>query len=302
MREWVRSLGETRRPYYGQVSLWVLLGTCLYLSFYTHLQYQSLPKGTTVSLLGYLLPSGVFDEAWPFYLSKVVLWLSAACWAFRALVPWSGWICVLAYTLMVSIYWENLPWFKHKFVIPNAMLVIYALWYQLRRREMASASAKGIFWRSDLFPRWVYFLSVYSIGIHYCCAGLSKLQAAGLEWGNGLSLQIWAFLGPSESFLTQIIVSDRFLARSLQMGVHGMELLAIVAIFQRHVRVAICVGMVGFHIGVYMCLGIPFFSNVVLLLLVFLPWYEHQERLAARWQAFRGRASKVRDTRSVEIV
>ena len=47
------------------------------------------------------------------------------------------------------------------------------------------------FWLSpNLYPRWVYIGSVFSIALPYNYGAVSKFLAAGVNWGGGLSLEL----------------------------------------------------------------------------------------------------------------
>lgn len=289
----LKTLFDTATPMFGQVTLWILIGVCIYITTHAHLGYQGYEKGTTVSLAGYFLPASFFDWPYALKLLKPLFWVSGIGWA---LLPFLGflnartlrplatvlpWLSVLSYTLIVSVFWENLPWFRHKYVVPNWVMIYYALWYAFYRRDLAEGIAQKDFWKNpDLYPRWAYLGSVFSIALLYSFGGTSKMRAAGIEWGDGLSLQLWvAMMGDSTFFLTDFILSDRSNAQLLQRGVVILQSCAVLAVLPP-LRSTIGLGLIAFQLSVELMFGIPFRSNVILIAAFFLPWYGVMRRLS----------------------
>jgi hypothetical protein len=288
------SLGDTAPPLFGQLTLWILIAVCIYIVGDTHLDFQSYPKGTTVSLLGYIVPEQFFDQPYALAFFKRVFFVSAAAWS---VLPFLGrtriwvvqpltliapWVCVLSYTALVSIFWENLPWFRHKFIVPNWVLLYYALWYLFYRDDIAASIVNKKFWLNpNLYPRWVYLGSVLSIALLYNYGGLSKFLAAGFNWGDGLSLQLWvSMMGNPNFILTEFILSDRENAHLLQRGVTIVQSFALLALIP-HLRPVIGLGLIAFQLSVELTFGIPFRGNIVLLVVFFLPWFGIFEGLVA---------------------
>lgn len=259
------------RPLFGLVSLWTVLAVAVWVSTETHIDHVDWEKGSPVSVLGSFLPESVIANEWLFEASRWVLWVAAACWALRLLVPFMGWVTFGAYTLHASMFWENLPWFRHKFVLPALLLFVHAMWFQCYRRELRAA--RGDLLAARVCPGWVPFLGIYSVATFYGLAGVMKLWRGGLAWGDGLSLQLWMYrFGDEDWLLTQWILADRRLAMALQAGALLLECLAFLVILFPRTRAPLALGLIGMHLGIEFTFGIPFASNVVLVMVVLLPW------------------------------
>lgn len=270
-----RNLLQRSRPFFGQFSLWALLLTCMYLVADLGHGYPDRDKDSAVSVIGLLLPESFFSDERVFELCRWAFFAVAICWFFRVGLPVTSWLTVVFYTVVASIYWENLPWFRHKYLVPNWLLIVYAMWMQFCSTEIKTSLARGDFWRSRLFPRWVYVLSVYSIALFYTFSGYSKLLACGPGWGSGLSLQIWMQLfGNQESYVTEFVLSDRRAAAILQSGALWLECLAFAALLSSRLRIAIGLGLIGLHLAIDSSFGIDFRTNILLVALFFLPIYD----------------------------
>lgn len=275
IRAGVCRLGETFAPLFGMLSLWTLLLCCFYLIAWIDIGYIDNEKGFTVSVFGLFAPEMLLSDEVFFTLCRIAFFLSAACWFFRIGTPVSGWLTLVFYTIVVSIYWENLPWFRHKYVLPNWLLFVYAMWFQFYRDELKEPLHRRAFWQSKSYPYWVFALSMYCVAIFYSMSGWSKIIASGLFWGDGVSLQVWTWWnGNEDSFVTQMVVSNRAFTTFLQSGALILESLAIVALFSRHCRCLICIGLILFHFAVDLSFGIDFRTNIVLIALFFLPIFQ----------------------------
>lgn len=279
----INQLGETFEPYFGQLSLFVVLSLSVYLSYETHLNFRTLAKGVPISLLGYLLPQGYLSDLSLFQACKWILWLAASLWlavpflgfcsrrTLRILITLSTWTTYASYVSVASIYWENLPFYLHKFVLPSWLLLIYALWYHFYKQEIINALKLGVFWQTALYPRWTYALSVYVMALYYTFAGISKLRST-LTWGNGLSLQLWTYLyGDRTSPFAKFILYDRTYASLFQGGVMILECLTFLSIFNTRLRMLIGLCLLFFHLAVDMTFHINFSPNMVLLVIFFMP-------------------------------
>ncbi len=264
-------LFKTTEPLFGLVSLWTVLAVAVWVSTETHLHHVDWEKGSPVSVLGSILPESVLASQVLFDLSRWTLWIAAGCWSLRLLVPVSGWVTFGAYTLHASMFWENLPWFRHKFVLPALLLFIHAMWFQCYRREFRAA--RGALLSARICPAWVPFLGIYSVATFYGLAGVMKIWRGGLEWGDGLSLQLWMYrFGDEDWLLTRWILEHRTVAMVLQSGAMAIECLSFLAVVIPRFRTPLALGVIGMHIGIEFTFGIPFASNVVLVTVFLLPW------------------------------
>lgn len=286
-------LGLRLNPLYGQLSLWAVLLTSVYVSLETNLLFQYLPKNITVSVIGYLLPAQFLNEPFFFHACRNLFWFSAALWAavpflgglgqraLRVIIPVSAWTTYLAYTITASLYWENLPWIYHKFVLPSWLLLIHALWCQFYLNEISTSLSNRTYWNTPLYPFWVRFLSVYFIAIFYTFSGASKLLST-MNWADGLSLQLWTQLfGNHNSFFGKLILSDRLLAAILQKGALALECLSFTAMFNIWSRMAIGMGLLILHFVIDVTLNIDFRAHMILIAVYFLPLFEFTQRQAS---------------------
>jgi hypothetical protein len=263
-------LFDMEKPGFGQSLLWLTLLVTAYLSFGVHLDYSYLEKANTVSVIGYLLPIDWADPRLVTY-SRSVFWISSALWALRLAVPWSGWVSALSFTFLISVFWENLPWFRHKYLLPNLILISMAMWYHFYRREIRSQATWAKFFQTSLQPAWVKFLPLWSLAIFYGLSGVVKLQG-GWMVGDGTQLQLWFHMLLEEGHpMRQFVVNSAGLAALLQSGVLLVELSCFVAVFVRFYRVPLALLLTGFHLTVNWTFEIPFLTNVPLLLAILLP-------------------------------
>lgn len=291
------------KPRYAQVSIWILLAVSTYLVLETHLQYQYLPKGDNLSVLGYVLPQSFWNNSFILDAGKCVFFPAAFIWAAMPfivridkisneygaqLAVLSAWLCVLSYFFISCTYWENLPWVRHKFILPFWLLTLNALWYQFYASEIVEAFKQGKFYEKSLYPGWVYGASVFFVSVFYTFSGLSKiLSCPDFSWANGVSLQLWTYaFGDSSSPVAALILSDRLYAKILQTGVLLLESFCFLSIFFSPVRVLIGLGLVAFHcaVDITFSIKIPFESQKILLLLYFLPWFSLERPKAEQEQ------------------
>ena len=105
------------------------------------------------------------------------------CGACAGSLPWSGWLTALSFNAVVALYLENSSQETHVAHVAGGFLLIYALWYHFYRREIREADREGRFWRTALYPRWVYSLSVFYLGLFYGMSGFNKIAVSGVGRG-----------------------------------------------------------------------------------------------------------------------
>jgi hypothetical protein len=286
----------TRRsePLYGQVVLAALLiGALAYAAYFLGQASALAPEGQAggpATFLWVLPARWLADAGWVFAASMaamVVYVLGSITWITRKLVPFSSWATTAAFLAITALHLQFSQQATHVAHLPAMLMVVYALWYQLCAADIRKANREGRFLETPLYPRWVHGLSVYSVGVFYGWSGISKLLQSGIDWPNGVSLQLWASLwGNSHSFLTGLILANRRLATFLQWIVLIGELGAIPAIFFSKIRCWIGLVLIGFHLGQIAVFGWGFHANLILIALIFLP----VDRWVARWRSRRGSA------------
>jgi hypothetical protein len=282
-------LGERSRPHYGQLVLWTVLVCSCFLCGYFELYWgekrtSDAPTASPTSLLSFL-PRDVLLDRRLIIAGGVLFAAGAALWAARLLVPWSGWLTALAFNAVVALYLENSSQETHVAHVAGGFLLIYALWYYFYRREITQAGRERRFWRTALYPRWVYSLSVFYLGLFYALSGFNKIAVSGLGWANGLSLQLWAELfGFKESAVTQLILSSRTAAAAMQAAALLGECGGMVAIVSARLRPLVGLLLIGFHVAQICVFGWGFHANMLMLALVFLPAYWWTPRVVAWWE------------------
>ena len=295
LHAWLNRLGERSRPHYGQLVLYTILFSsfilcCYFVFWWGEMRTSDVRTTAPTSLLSFL-PADVLLHWWLILGCGALFALGAFFWAVRRLVPYSSWLTALAFNVVVALYLENSSQETHVAHVAGGFLLIYALWYHLYRREIRDADRERRFWRTDLYPRWVYSLSVFYLGLFYALSGFNKIAVSGLHWANGVPLQLWAELfGLKDSVFTQIILSSRTAAAAMQWAALLGECGGLVAVVSARLRPLVGLLLIGFHIAQISVFGWGFYSNMLMVALVFLPAYSWTPRVVAWWERKQGRA------------
>jgi hypothetical protein len=286
-------LGQRSRPYYGQLVLWTLLACSGCLCFYFVWSWgekraSDVRTPAPTSLLSFLPADWMVDHRWPIVACGVLFAVGAVLWSARRLVPYSSWLTALTFNAVVALYLEDSSQETHVGHVAGAFLLIYALWYHFYRCEIRSPDWRT-FWRTPLYPRWVYSLSVFYLGLFYGLSGFNKLAVSGWSWPNGLSLQLWAELfGDRSSVFTRLILSSRTAAAAMQGAALLGECGGLVAIVSARLRPLVGLLLIAFHVAQICVFGWGFHANMLMVALVFLPAYQWTPRVGAWWEARRG--------------
>jgi hypothetical protein len=278
--------GERTRPHYGVLVLVCTLVCAMPLAGYFLLQWPGeRPHGGRLrpaTVLSLLPDEFLLDRRAQMVCGSLFV-IAAAAWLAHRLLPWSAWLTALSFNAVVALYIENATQLTHVAHLTGEILLLYALWYHVCRGDIAAALREGRFWRTPLYPRWVYSCSVFAVGAFYGTSGLMKWLTSGPAWANGVSMQLWTRLwGDPHSVWTQLVLADRRFALALQWGALFGETSGYVAIVSRRLRPWIGLLLIAFHVGQIALFGWGFHANMVLLALVFLPFYEWVPRWVAR--------------------
>lgn len=263
-------LGECTRPQLGQFVIWALIYIAITRTS------RDLPvlvgeRNSPVTILSFL-PEDVLTSWLLFTVCRWFLVIAGSLWALQLLLPLSCWLTVVAFTAVVALFNENASTISHIFNLPTIVLIIHAMWYHFYHRAITQSLARGCFWRTCIYPYWVFYLSVFCIAMFHTNAGLSKLTESGPLWANGVSLQLWLHLwGRHDSFLSALIVSNRSLAIALQGSTLVIETGAILAIFSAKMRIGIGVGLLCLYCGIIESFGYQFMYNAILVAVFVLP-------------------------------
>jgi hypothetical protein len=290
-RSVIDRLGDRIRPHYGVLVLATTLICALPLAGYFLLEWPGerphggrLRPATVLSLL----PDAILLDRRLQMAFGCLFVASSGAWLAHRLLPWSACLAALSFAAVVGLYIENATQLTHVSHLTVEILLLYALWYFVCRRDIAAALRERRFWRTPLYPRWVYSCSVFVVGSFYGTSGLMKWLTSGPGWANGVSMQLWTRLwGNPGSVWTQMVLDDRRFAAALQWAALIGETSGFVAIVSRLLRPWIGLLLIAFHIGQIALFGWGFHANMLLIALVFLPFYEWVPRWVARREAVR---------------
>lgn len=254
-----RWFGDDDPAFARRLRIGVVL-VALWLSLEVDLRHAHLPKGATVSVLGLVLPAAVWSSPALLWATRLILWGGALLGLVGSgrdqARKIAGWTTALGMLLLGSLYWENLPWFRHKFVAPLWILAL-----------LAAAEH-----RPGRAPAWLREGAVLVLAAFYGGAGIAKLQGSGLAWADGVGLQLWMLrLGDRESVIRGWIVDDATLAAVIAGGALALELAAIGLVFWPGARRVFGCCLLGLHLGIDQILHIDFRPQMVLVALVLLP-------------------------------
>lgn len=271
-------------PQFGQFSLWILLGLALILSVLPF-EHQTGERQPFATMWGFL-PVEILESKVFFLATRISLAITAILWGLRIGTPVTSWLTALLFSLMWALRMENVANGAHIFHVATYFLFIYAAWYHFCNREIKEAWREKKFWSTPLYPNWVFFLCLFMMGWFHSWAGWFKIYASGLDWGNGLSLQLWTSIwGHPASPTTQIILSDRTIASIMQTGAMIFESIALLSLINRTMRVVIGLLLLGFYFGVLTTfVDYGFHFNFSIVLLFMMPVREFLESRAAKKQ------------------
>jgi hypothetical protein len=264
-------LGSLDTPQFGQAVTWVLLGCCYILAFLRFEQIPGSPQGPATVIAW--LPESVLHSDATFYAFRGLLLIGATLWLFNRALPWSCWLATLGFTGLWSMHMETTTNGAHIFNAANQLLIVQSLWYTFFAADIRQALAEHRFGTTPLYPRWVYLLGLFYLGLFHTSAGLAKLAASGLDWPNGVSLQLWAYWdGRPGSWLREVMINCRPLVQFMQWLTLIFETVAIVGLFSRRLRPWIGLMLVSFYIGVVLTFDYGFHMNLALTALFFFPF------------------------------
>ncbi len=228
----------------------------LWLSLEVDLRYADLPKGAQVSVLGLVVPIACWSSKALLVGTKILLWTGSIAWLLGRHRPLAAWTTTLGMLLLGSIYWENLPWFRHKFITPFWILLLL------------SAAEH----RPRLPPGWLREGAVLVLAAFYGGAGLAKIHGSGLRWADGVGLQLWMLrLGDRGSLVRDWLVASSSAAQVLATALLLLEFAVLLAPLVPRTRRALGLLLLGLHLGIDLCLHIDFRPQMLLVALILLP-------------------------------
>lgn len=265
-------LQDEATPQFGQIATWLLLLFALIVAC-TPVEFDvGLRRAEPATIFSWL-PENIVRSPQLFLGVRVVLFVSTIMWAFRIAVPYSCWLTVFAFTMSWALRMENLTNGAHIFNVTNWLLIIHAMWFHFRHREMSAAISASNFWQTRLYPRWVLWLCVFYLGWFHSLAGFSKILTSGFDWGNGVSLQLWTELfGWKPSPFGKLLLWDVRLTALMQTGALAIECFSIFCVLNQWFRYAIGFALFGFYLGVLTTfVDFGFHFNAILVAWFLLP-------------------------------
>ena len=265
-------LQDEATPAFGQIATWLLLLFAVVVAF-TPIEFSVGPQRAVPATIFSWMPESLIRSPQLFFGVRIALLVGSILWALRVAIPFSSWLTVAAFTLSWALRMENLTNGAHIFNVTNWLLIIHAMWFHFRYREIRSAIRGGIFWDAKLYPRWVFWLCIFYLGWFHSLAGISKICASGFGWGDGVSLQLWTYLfGWEPSPFGKILLWDVRLTAWMQTGALVIECLSILCIFNRWFRYGIGLALFGFYLGVLTTfVDFGFHFNAILVAFFLLP-------------------------------
>ena len=135
-------------------------------------------------------------------------------------------------------------------------------------------------WRDDEDdPRsgWAPRVAMVVVAGAYVFCGLGKLLVSGPAWVTSDNLK-WVLASgarsskPPTDVVARFIVDHDLLAHLLAFGSLALELTFFVAVIVPRLRPAYVAGAVALHAGIWVTLGLDYWSWVAAVIVVFLPW------------------------------
>lgn len=274
-------LGECARPQFAQLVIWALTYIAMARTQPALVSTVG-ERAWPVTVLSFL-PEGALVSPHAFAACRWVLLIAGTAWVFQLMLPWSSWLTAMSFTALVALVYENSSGISHTFNLANIVLIIHAAWVHFHRQEIKAALNTGAFWRTPSYPRWVFYLSVFCLALYHTYAGFSKLAESGVQWVNGVSLQLWLHLwGREGSILRDLILSNRNVAMLFQASTLVIETGTFLVIFSLRLRWLFGVALLGMYVGIIESFGYHFWYNFFLVAVFFLPVQQAVERVYER--------------------
>ncbi len=152
------------------------------------------------------------------------------------------------------------------------------------------AAPVAVSWRDhedDPAMGWPHRAALVVVAFGYFFTGFGKLREAGLSWATSDNLK-WSLAAgvrstkPPTDAIAQFIVDHDVLAHGLAFATLAAEMGFLLILFVPRLRPVFAVVIVSFHFGIYLTLGLDYFSWVAAVIVVLLPWEDLIPRLQAR--------------------
>jgi len=284
LEHWWRSLESRSGPIAAWPVLAVLLALGADLNRASGWPAPGVPRtGQVVSLLSFL-PDPLLRADWLYRGAQVAFIAASILWLARVALPFSSWTAAASLLVVQCLLQESRAYCSHSGHLLVQAVFVFALFTHFDREALRSAPRGAGFWRSPLVPRWLWAALAWLVAWFYTLAGWTKLQDSGLGWADGLSLQLYitALAPQPDSPAASLMLESRTIAQLTQLGTLACECLALPALLFAPIRVLVGLSLVSFHVGQQLVFGYPFYANMTLVALVFLPIVPALERRHGR--------------------
>ena len=152
----------------------------------------------------------------------------------------------------------------------------------------APAAVSWLDREDDPATGWPHRAALVVLAFGYFFTGFGKLRASGPAWVLSDNLK-WSLAAgvrstkPPTDAIAQFVVGHDLLAHGLALATIAVELGFILILFRPRLRPLFAAIITSFHVGIYLTLGLDYFSWVAAVLVVLLPWEDLIARTHARW-------------------
>jgi hypothetical protein len=144
----------------------------------------------------------------------------------------------------------------------------------------------AVSWRDredDPICGWPHRVALVVVAGAYFFTGLGKLLTGGLSWATSANVR-WSLAAgarstkPPTHVIAQFVVDHPLLAHGLAFATLVVELGFVLILVWPRLRPALAAVVISFHVGIYLTLGLDYWSWVVTVIVVLLPWEDLIER------------------------
>jgi hypothetical protein len=134
---------------------------------------------------------------------------------------------------------------------------------------------------------WPQRVSLVVLAGAYFYTGLGKVLTGGLSWATSDNVR-WSLAAgarsakPPTHAIAQFVADHGVLAHGLAFATLVFELGFVLILFVPRLRAVFAAVIISFHVGIYLTLGLDYWSWVVTVVVVLLPWEQLVPRIQAR--------------------
>ena len=252
-----------------QLYLWLMALVALY-QCWTFPLFDFSPRLEMVTFLRVFPDTILYNPAIGFLL-RLLSSISLILWCLNCGGALTAYLSSLTFFLFASLSAERSAYTSHQGNITCIALFLMSVWYQAHLREIRAAPCFLLVGRRFAFSAWVHNTLLITLCFGYTWSGLTKLSQGGVQWADGLALQLWTLnvLEP-RGLLSELLLKSRSLAGVFQIVTLFAETFALLALSGRYLRFLIGFLLLGFHIGGEMVFGFGFYANIIAILFSFI--------------------------------